>query len=189
MVDDAPQNAKKLRNVAKKCEKWSQEPPKRRGTIFAGSLRVPLPADHLSWENEGMSILGSRFNHAGGRTPAHCRRFAHPAEADIVLLSLLHFGSSLSSRIEFKNIEENIFHFQARVETSPFLRSTKAYSANYPSFSELDAQVAAWRQGLLELRMRAANGPKCLPRRGGRRPSITCSMSRQASMNHLNAFA
>ena len=119
----------------------------------------------------------------------NCRRFAHPAEADIVLLSLLHSGSSLSSRIEFKSIEENIFHFQARVKTSSFLRSTKAYSANYPSFSELDAQVAAWRQGLLELRMRAANGPKFLPRRGGRRPSITCSMSRQASMNHLNAFA
>ena len=36
---------------------WPQDPPKRSRIIFSGGLRVPLPADHLSWENASKSIL------------------------------------------------------------------------------------------------------------------------------------
>ena len=57
---------------AQGTKKAAQEPPRpsqRERTQNDGGLRVPLPADHLSWVNEGLFILGSR---SGGRSPAHC---------------------------------------------------------------------------------------------------------------------
>ncbi len=45
--------------------KGSQE---ERTQILDG-LRVPLPADHISWEKEGKSILGLWFLTLGGGPP------------------------------------------------------------------------------------------------------------------------
>ena len=36
---------------------------------MSAALRVPLPADHLSWEKAGLFILGSRFPTPGGGPP------------------------------------------------------------------------------------------------------------------------
>ena len=56
-------SSKDAQKMRIKCEKmrkmsptWPQHSPKRRGLIFAGGLRVPLPADHLSWENASKSL-------------------------------------------------------------------------------------------------------------------------------------
>ena len=42
--------------MRKKSPTWPQKAPKRSGIIFPGGLRVPLPADHLSWENASKSL-------------------------------------------------------------------------------------------------------------------------------------
>ena len=72
------QEAKQMR---KKCEKMRKNPkndpnmaprsPQEEGRHFNGDLRVPLPADHLSWEIQ-VRVLWYTIPHAGGRTPAHC---------------------------------------------------------------------------------------------------------------------
>ena len=54
--------------MAKKCEKCAQEPPKRRGIIWSGGLRVPLSGPCLESEKlwKYIKVL---FNHAGGGPP------------------------------------------------------------------------------------------------------------------------
>ena len=67
--------------IEKKNEKSAKNDPQEEQEHFDGGMREPLSADHLSLKN----LVGALFvlvPHAGGRTPAHCLRFAHPAEAN-----------------------------------------------------------------------------------------------------------
>ena len=70
--------------MRKKREKWcnvTPRSPQEEVKHFSGGLRVPLPADHLSWVNEGLFILGSRFPTLGGGPPrieTATRRPPHP---------------------------------------------------------------------------------------------------------------
>jgi len=51
------QEAQKMRKNAKNEPNMAPRSPQEEMNYFNGGLRVPLPADHLSWENEGKSIL------------------------------------------------------------------------------------------------------------------------------------
>ena len=73
--------------MRKKCEKlrkmsptWAQDPPKRPKIIFTAAYAKACLARtyYLRMNTILKEVL---FNHAGERTPAHCLRFANPAEA------------------------------------------------------------------------------------------------------------
>ena len=61
---DAQKMRRKFEKNAKKCENWpnmAPRPPQEEVPQKDGGLRVPLPADHLSWENASKSILVHSF--------------------------------------------------------------------------------------------------------------------------------
>ena len=45
-----------MRNKCEKVRNMSPKGSQEEGDYFCGGLRVPLPADHISWEKEGESF-------------------------------------------------------------------------------------------------------------------------------------
>ena len=58
---------------------WKQDLQKRKSQTASTGYAKPAPLRVL--EDLG-NRLGTDFNHAGGESPAHCLRFANPAEAN-----------------------------------------------------------------------------------------------------------
>ena len=72
------QKSKKIEKMQKDCEKVAQDPPKGRGTkTSAGYAMACQKSDRTK-----IGPLTPNVQPRWGGTPAHCLRFAHPAEAD-----------------------------------------------------------------------------------------------------------
>ena len=76
-MQDGARCAQKSKKCEKSCEKVAQDPPKR--SVLKTSAGRAMPC--LKSDRTKIGPLTLNIQPRWGGTPAHCIRFAHPAEA------------------------------------------------------------------------------------------------------------